>query len=153
MPGSPLDPRAQGCNQLIRDGATLVQSAADVLEAIRPIDARDGPRSPASDFDGAAAGRCRRRRPPRASTDLLGPVPVAIDELIRQSGLPPAIVADGAARTRTGGRLERHAGGQGEPDMTETRMRLAVPRRSDLRRDPAVAVVCPRSDVAALAPR
>ena len=36
VPGSPLDPRAQGCNQLIRDGATLVQSAADVVEAIRP---------------------------------------------------------------------------------------------------------------------
>ncbi|MDB5678236.1 MAG: protecting protein DprA [Sphingomonas bacterium] len=40
VPGSPLDPRAQGCNQLIRDGATLVQSAADILESIRPIDAR-----------------------------------------------------------------------------------------------------------------
>jgi len=35
VPGSPLDPRAQGCNQLIRDGATLIQSAADVVEAIR----------------------------------------------------------------------------------------------------------------------
>ena len=37
VPGSPLDPRAQGCNQLIRDGATLVQTAADVVEAIRPL--------------------------------------------------------------------------------------------------------------------
>ena len=37
VPGSPLDPRAQGCNQLIRDGATLVQNAADVVEAIRPF--------------------------------------------------------------------------------------------------------------------
>src|SRR6185369_17221621 len=37
VPGSPLDPRAQGCNQLIRDGATLIQNAVDVLEAIRPI--------------------------------------------------------------------------------------------------------------------
>ena len=37
IPGSPLDPRAQGCNQLIREGATLVQSADDVLEAIRPL--------------------------------------------------------------------------------------------------------------------
>src|SRR6185369_1487961 len=33
VPGSPLDPRAQGCNQLIRDGATLIQNAADVVEA------------------------------------------------------------------------------------------------------------------------
>lgn len=37
VPGSPLDPRAQGCNGLIRDGATLVQNAMDVLEQVRPI--------------------------------------------------------------------------------------------------------------------
>lgn len=37
VPGSPLDPRAQGCNQLIRDGATLIQNAQDVLEAVRPM--------------------------------------------------------------------------------------------------------------------
>ena len=40
VPGSPLDPRAQGCNLLIRDGATLIQTAADVLEQIRPLVAR-----------------------------------------------------------------------------------------------------------------
>src|SRR6185369_13069729 len=40
VPGSPLDPRAQGCNQLIRDGATLVQNAQDVVEEIRPIEGR-----------------------------------------------------------------------------------------------------------------
>ena len=40
VPGSPLDPRAQGCNQLIRDGATLVQTAADVMEAVRPLQTR-----------------------------------------------------------------------------------------------------------------
>src|SRR5207253_5409981 len=37
VPGPPLDPRAQRCNQLIRDGATLIQNAADVVEAIRPF--------------------------------------------------------------------------------------------------------------------
>ena len=40
VPGSPLDPRAQGCNQLIRDGATLIQNEADVVEAIRPFENR-----------------------------------------------------------------------------------------------------------------
>jgi DNA processing protein len=40
VPGSPLDPRAQGCNQLIREGAILVQGVDDILEMIRPIDAR-----------------------------------------------------------------------------------------------------------------
>jgi predicted Rossmann fold nucleotide-binding protein DprA/Smf involved in DNA uptake len=40
VPGSPLDPRAQGCNQLIREGATLIQNADDVFEAIRPFNLR-----------------------------------------------------------------------------------------------------------------
>jgi len=110
VPGSPLDPRAQGCNQLIRDGATLVQSAADILESIRPIDARMV-RSPASDFDAMPPvdpGDAERR----AVADLLGPAPVAIDELIRQSGLPPAIVATVLLELELAGRLERHAGGR-----------------------------------------
>ena len=110
VPGSPLDPRAQGCNALIRDGATLVQSAADVLETVRPIDARmvrergdrfaAPPPSDAADTDR------------RAVTDLLGPVPVAVDELIRQAGRPPAIVQTVLLELELAGRLERHAGGR-----------------------------------------
>ena len=49
VPGSPLDPRAQGCNQLIRDGATLVQSALDVIEELRPLETRVA--SPPSSFE------------------------------------------------------------------------------------------------------
>ena len=52
VPGSPLDPRAQGCNQLIRDGATLVQNAADVIEALSPLQSRVA--APAARFDPAA---------------------------------------------------------------------------------------------------
>ena len=110
VPGSPLDPRAQGCNLLIREGATLVQNAADVLELLRPIDpravrapaARFGPAPPedASDTDRRALGR------------LLGPVPVAVDELVRQSGLPPALVQMVLLELELAGRLERHAGGR-----------------------------------------
>ena len=110
VPGSPLDPRAQGCNGLIRDGATLVQSAADVLETVRPIDAR----MVRSGRDGFAA------QPPEDASDgerrdvidLLGPVPVAIDELIRQSGHAPAIVQTVLLELELAGRLERHAGGR-----------------------------------------
>ena len=49
VPGSPLDPRAQGCNALIRDGATLVQSAADVMETLTPLAGRVA--SPRSRFE------------------------------------------------------------------------------------------------------
>ncbi|WP_326523295.1 DNA-processing protein DprA [Sphingomonas sp.] len=110
VPGSPLDPRAQGCNLLIREGATLVQSAEDIEEAIRPIDAR-ALRSPVRPFAGPPADDASdadRRR----VTDLLGPVPVGIDELIRQSGRPPAVVQTVLLELELAGRLDRHAGGR-----------------------------------------
>ena len=108
VPGSPLEPRAQGCNLLIREGATLVQSAADILETIRPIDPRMV-RAPASPFDGRPGGE-PDDADRRALTGLLGPVPVAIDELIRQSGLSPATVALVLLELELAGRIERHAG-------------------------------------------
>jgi DNA processing protein len=110
VPGSPLDPRAQGCNGLIRDGATLVQSADDILETVRPIDARMV-RSPSSRFDPAPpedASDAERR----AIVDLLGSVPVAVDEIVRQSGLSPAAVQTVLLELELAGRLERHAGGR-----------------------------------------
>lgn len=110
VPGSPLDPRAQGCNLLIREGATLVQNAADVIEQIRPIDSRMM-RSPAAGF-GAQPPADASDGERRALTSLLGPVPVAVDEVIRQSGLPPAVVATVLLELELAGRLERHAGGR-----------------------------------------
>ncbi|MFM9829028.1 MAG: DNA-processing protein DprA [Sphingomonas sp.] len=110
VPGSPLDPRAQGCNGLIREGATLVQSAADVLEQIRPIDARMV-RAPLSSF-GAAPPADANEAERCAVHMLLGPVPVAVDELIRQSGLTPTIVQTVLLELELAGRLERHAGGR-----------------------------------------
>ncbi len=110
VPGSPLDPRAQGCNQLIRDGATLIQSAADVVEMIRPIVGRVAqPTSPyaAEPFDGEPNETERARL-----IDLLGHAPVLVDELIRQSGMSPAIVQVVLLELELGGRLERHAGGR-----------------------------------------
>ena len=110
VPGSPLDPRAQGCNLLIRDGATLIQTAADVMELIRPIDARMV-RSPPGAYAGPPpedAGDPDRR----AVTDLLGPVPVPVDELIRQAGRSPAIVQTVLLELELAGRLTRHAGGR-----------------------------------------
>jgi DNA processing protein len=110
VPGSPLDPRAQGCNLLIREGATLVQGVDDILEAIRPIDPR-AVRSPASGF-GAEPPADVDDSERRAVAALLGPVPVAVDELIRQSGLAPAAVQTVLLELELGGRLERHAGGR-----------------------------------------
>jgi DNA processing protein len=108
VPGSPLDPRAQGCNQLIRDGAILVQNAQDVMESVQPwrvrplaeegSDYRAGPAGDisASDRDSIIA--------------LLSPTPVAVDEIVRQAGLSPAVVQTALLELELAGRLERHAG-------------------------------------------
>jgi DNA processing protein len=105
IPGSPLDPRAQGCNQLIRDGATLVQNAADVTEAIRP--SRPRLASPKFDYEpqpeigGEGADSVEA---------LLGPAPVPVDELIRLSGASSGAVQMALLELDLAGRLERHAG-------------------------------------------
>ena len=111
VPGSPLDPRAQGCNQLIRDGAILIQNAEDVLEAIRPFSLKPlAQRSldyaaPAAPADASEAER-------RIITDLLSPAPVVVDEIIRQSALAPATVQMVLLELELAGRLERHAAGR-----------------------------------------
>jgi len=108
VPGSPLDPRAQGCNQLIRDGATLVQNAGDVVEAIRPYESqvRSTParyeHGPEETFDGEDM---------LASVEaLLGPSPVPVDEIIRLSGAPSGAVQMALLELDLAGRLDRHAG-------------------------------------------
>jgi DNA processing protein len=112
VPGSPLDPRAQGCNQLIRDGATLIQSAADVLETLRPIGG--GVASPRAPFDHEAPadpvepdGDLRDR-----IEELLGPSAVPVDEIVRLSEAPAGAVQLILLELELGGRLERHAGGK-----------------------------------------
>jgi DNA processing protein len=109
VPGSPIDPRAQGCNQLIRGGATLIQSAEDVLEAIQPMTTRLAqPTStfaaqPPPDPDDAT-----RRR----VLDLLSPVAVEVDEIVRQSGAPLPVVQLVLIELELAGRLTRHAAGR-----------------------------------------
>ena len=110
VPGSPLDPRAQGCNQLIRDGATLIQNAADVIEAVRPtLGQLASPRAsfePASDHEEAEPDL-------RATIEsLLGPSPVLVDELVRQSGGAAGSVQLILLELDLAGRLDRHAGGK-----------------------------------------
>ncbi|MBV8699030.1 MAG: DNA-protecting protein DprA [Bradyrhizobium sp.] len=110
VPGSPLDPRAAGTNDLIKQGATLVTDAADIIHAVAPIMERplalglreEDDELPASD---PQAGERER------VTGLLGPTPVLIDDLIRMAGMSPAIVRMVLLELELAGRLERHGGG------------------------------------------
>ena len=110
VPGSPLDPRAQGCNGLIRDGATLIQNAADVIEVIRPFGSIARVASPVIPFEHPAtdAGNDERAR----IEELLGPSAVPIDEIVRLSGMPSGTVQLVLLELDLAGRLDRHAGGK-----------------------------------------
>lgn len=78
---------------------------------LRPIDAR-AVRSPGSGYRpepvAADASEAERAR----IAGLLGPVPVAVDELVRQSGCPTMVVQTVLLELELAGRLERHAGGR-----------------------------------------
>ena len=111
IPGSPLDPRSHGCNQLIREGATLVQNAGDIAELLRPMDdrlvRRSAPKvqSPLAIDDGGDLDRA-------TVTNLMGMTYVSVDELVRQSGASQAVTQMVLLELELAGKLERGAGGK-----------------------------------------
>jgi len=110
VPGSPLDSRAQGCNQLIRDGATLIQTADDVLEGLRTLDGRVA--SPSRSFDHEPDAPPADAEPEIRIRieELLGPSPVPVDEIVRLSGAETGAVQLILLELDLAGRLDRHAG-------------------------------------------
>jgi DNA processing protein len=110
VPGSPLDPRAEGSNGLIKQGATLVTEANDVIAVVQPILGRPLPMADA----GEAAPAPQPAEPDDADRSrimaLLGPTAVAIDDLIRLSGASPAIVRTTLLELDVAGRLDRRQG-------------------------------------------
>ena len=112
VPGSPLDPRAKGCNSLIKQGATLIDSLQDVLQAITP-EARlsirpSPPQAPPVMADAAAEEEAESGK--AKLLELLGPSPVAVDELVRRCHLSAAAVSVALLELELAGRLERHPG-------------------------------------------
>jgi DNA processing protein len=110
VPGSPLDPRAAGTNDLIKQGATLVTQASDVIDAVAPIMERPlqlplaEPDGEPIDGDPDSGDRAR-------IIGLLGPSPVSLDDLIRLADTSPAIVPPVRLALELAGTLERHGGG------------------------------------------
>ena len=114
VPGSPLDPRCRGSNDLIRRGAHLTESADDVLAeleghlappmlSVAPPPFEPAPPTPGTAELGAAMARVIER---------LSPTPVSVDEVIRQCDLPPAVVTAVLLDLELAGRLERQPGHQ-----------------------------------------
>jgi DNA processing protein len=110
VPGSPLDARSHGCNQLIREGAVLVQTAADVIELVSGF--TGAPRSSFRENAPSVFGFVDDPEEPADLAALLTLAPVGIDELIRQSGEGAAAVQMALLELELAGRLQRHAGGR-----------------------------------------
>ncbi|MCO4848959.1 MAG: DNA-processing protein DprA [Yoonia sp.] len=110
VPGHPFDARTAGCNMLIRDGATLIRSADDVIEAVGQIAVQPIAERPVPE-----------PKPQRSLRDMaglhaqilerLGPSPVAEDQLIRDLGAASTIVAPAIVSLELDGRIKRQRGG------------------------------------------
>jgi DNA processing protein len=130
VPGSPLDPRAEGTNHLIRQGATLVTSAADIIEALSPM----GGGEPQLPFDAGEEPAETYENGPTADVEAsedarqrivaaLGPSPVEIDDIIRFTSLSSGVVQMVLLELDLAGRLERHGGNRVslQPELAEAR--------------------------------
>ena len=113
VPGSPLDPRCDGTNGLLKQGAIPVTEASDVIAAIEPIIGRGfdigGIQEPAQDAlqKNAEPGVDDRSR----IVSLLGPTPVSIDDLVRLAQTSPSVVRAVLLELEIAGRIERHGAG------------------------------------------
>jgi DNA processing protein len=113
VPGSPLDPRAKGTNDLIRQGAALCEGVEDVLRAIAAMPSLREPepdryRGPPAETDAVEAGLDALRERIAA---LASPTPVSRDELVRVTGAPTAAVYAALMELALAGRVELLAGG------------------------------------------
>jgi DNA processing protein len=112
VPGSPLDPRSEGTNGLLKQGAIPVTEAADVISAIEPILGRPTGLAVAQDAVQEPPG------PPDVGDDersrlvaLLGPSPVSIDDLVRLAHASATTVRSVLLELEIAGRIERHGAG------------------------------------------
>jgi DNA processing protein len=112
VPGSPLDPRAEGTNGLLKQGATPVTEAADIVAVLQPIVGVEFParepepvdRETVEGFEPAPDERMR-------IVALLSPTPVLIDDLVRLANSSPRAVRMVLLELEIAGRMERHGGG------------------------------------------
>lgn len=113
VPGSPMDARAAGPNGLIKDGAVLTQGAGDILDLLDDLLRRPFREPPGERFSGPAPAIPDESALVRARRDVLealGPIPVTVDEIIRQCQLSPSVVSMILLELELAGRLERHPG-------------------------------------------
>lgn len=110
VPGSPLDPRCEGCNKLIKDGAAILTSVDDVFEALNTQNPmRRGLFAEERVF-------IRRDISPEGAdrdkvVSLLSPTPVHLDDIVRESGLSADVVTAVLLELEIVGRAGRDGSG------------------------------------------
>jgi len=126
VPGSPLDPRARGGNDLIRQGAILVETAADVLDNL-PLEvaAVRAPRlslnEPQSDFMDEPIAGFNETEARAEVLSLLSPEPTMVDDLMRRCHLSASVTMAVLLELELGGRVETLSGSRVAllPDVSE----------------------------------
>ncbi len=113
VPGSPLDPRAEGTNQLIADGAHMARSADDILQELRSL--RQRPMNDPAAPPWRGGGSTLPLKEPDESLrnrilEMLNAVPTQIDEIIRASGAGAGDVLTVILELELAGRIERQPG-------------------------------------------
>lgn len=115
VPGSPLDPRSAGANQLIKDGAVLVRTAEDILaELPKSSDTAAFATKPRATSSARPAAK-RESKPALKShkadlLTLLSPSPIHIDEIVSLSGSKTDAVLAELQLLELDGKVARHAG-------------------------------------------
>ncbi|MCP8895556.1 DNA-processing protein DprA [Shinella daejeonensis] len=117
VPGSPLDPRSEGTNNLLKDGATITTRPEDVLESLRPLCEPDLFGAPAQADEPPENETPALSLPPSDNereriAGGLGPVPTEIDDIIRETEIAAATVYLVLLELDLAGRLNRHPGGR-----------------------------------------
>lgn len=113
VPGSPLDPRAKGTNDLIRQGATLCESAEDVIEALRRMPSIREPQGDLFERGPMDADRLEREaeRLRERAYALVSPTPTPLDEIVRALAEPAPAVFAALVELSVAGRVELLPGG------------------------------------------
>jgi DNA processing protein len=110
VPGSPLDPRARGANDLLRRGAVLTETVEDVLSGLGEMAATPVKPLTTQQFEGAPASEFEVDSALPKVVEKLGPAPTQVDEIVRQCQLPAAVVYMVLLELELAGRLTRHPG-------------------------------------------
>ena len=113
VPGSPLDPRCQGTNKLLREGAVLLESARDIMENLSPIGSVPLAEKEHSLFSEPAFAQPSEDELKNARSELFAALsysPTALEDILAITGIHASVLLVVLLELELAGRIERHAG-------------------------------------------